>query len=135
MDLDEKATVRFETMSGKQGQMDWGFFEDHLVYEDGKWKKLYCFLMILGYSRMRYIEFVTDMSTNTLIRCHQNAFRYFGGYPEEMLYWPPRCKSLQGISTFSQMPKICVEAFPHCGKVPRNPSHSLTHFSTLIGCA
>lgn len=86
MDLDEKATVRFETMPGKQGQMDWGFFEDHLVYEDGKWKKLYCFLMILGYPRMRYIEFVTDMSTNTLIRCHQNAFRYFGGYPEEILY-------------------------------------------------
>ena len=86
MDLDEKATVRFETMPGKQGQMDWGFFEEHLVYEDGKWKKLYCFLMILGYSRMRYIEFVTDMSTNTLIRCHQNAFRYFGGYPEEILY-------------------------------------------------
>ena len=54
MDLNEKATVRFETMPGKQGQMDWGFFEDHLVYEDGKWKKLYCFLMILGYSRMRY---------------------------------------------------------------------------------
>ncbi len=86
MDLDEKATVRFETMPGKQGQMDWGFFEDHTVYEDGKWKKLYCFLLVLGYSRMRYIEFVTDMSTNTLIRCHQNAFRYFGGYPEEILY-------------------------------------------------
>lgn len=84
--LDEKATVRFETMPGLQGQVDWAFFEDHLVYEDGKWKKLYCFLMILGYSRMRYIEFVTDMSTNTLIRCHQNAFRYFGGYPEEILY-------------------------------------------------
>ena len=86
MDLDEKATVRFETMPGKQGQMDWGFFEEHTVYEDGKWKKLYCFLLVLGYSRMRYIEFVTDMSTNTLIRCHQNAFRYFGGYPEESLY-------------------------------------------------
>ena len=86
MDLDEKATVRFETMPGKQGQMDWGFFEDHLVYEDGKWKKLYCFVMVLGYSRMRYMEFVTDMSTNTLIWCHQNAFRYFGGYPEEILY-------------------------------------------------
>lgn len=86
MDLNEKATVRFETMPGKQGQVDWAFFEDCLVYEDGKWKKLYCFLMVLGYSRMRYIEFVTDMSTNTLIRCHQNAFRYFGGYPEEILY-------------------------------------------------
>ena len=42
--------------------------------------------MILGYSRMRYIEFVTDMSTQTLIRCHLNAFEYFGGYPEEILY-------------------------------------------------
>ena len=86
MDLNEKATVRFETMPGKQRQMDWGFIEDHTVYENGKWKKLYCFLLVLGYSRMRYIEFVTDMSTNTLIRCHQNAFRYFGGYPEEILY-------------------------------------------------
>jgi len=84
--LDEKATVRFETMPGLQGQVDWAFFEDHLVLENGKQKKLYCFLMILGYSRMRYIEFVTDMSTNTLIRCHQNAFRYFHGYPEEILY-------------------------------------------------
>jgi transposase len=86
MDLDEKAVVRFETMPGLQGQMDWGFFEDHTVLEDGKLKKLYCFLLVLGYSRMRYIEFVTDMSTNTLIRCHANAFRYFGGYPEEILY-------------------------------------------------
>ena len=84
--LDEKATVRFETMPGLQAQVDWAFFEDHLVLEDGKMKKLYCFLMVLGYSRMRYIEFVTDMSTSTLIRCHQNAFRYFHGYPEEILY-------------------------------------------------
>ncbi len=85
MDLNEKATVRFETMPGKQGQMGRGFFEDHLAYEDGKWKKLHCFLMIPGYSRMRYIEFVTDMSANTPIQCHQNAFRHFGGYPEEIL--------------------------------------------------
>ncbi len=85
-DLDEKATVRFETMPGLQGQVDWAFFEDHLVIENGSPKKLYCFLMILGYSRIRYIEFVTDMSTNTLIRCHQNAFRYMGGYPQEILY-------------------------------------------------
>jgi len=84
--FDEKATVRFETMPGLQGQMDWAYFEDQSVHEDGKVKKLYCFLLILGYSRIRYIEFVTDMNTNTMIRCHANAFRYFGGYPEEILY-------------------------------------------------
>ena len=86
MDLDEKATVRFETMPGLQGQMDWAHFEDYRLFENGKEQKLYCFLLILGYSRMRYIEFVTDMSTNTMIRCHTNAFRYLGGYPEEILY-------------------------------------------------
>lgn len=85
-DLNEKATVRFETMPGLQGQVDWGFFENYKALENGEYKKLYCFLMILGYSRMRYIEFVTDMSTTTLIKCHINAFRYFGGYPEEILY-------------------------------------------------
>ena len=83
---DEKATVRFETMPGLQGQVDWAYFEDHLVREEGRMKKLYRFLMVLGYSRMRYIEFVTDMNTSTLIRCHQNAFRYLGGYPQEILY-------------------------------------------------
>ncbi len=81
-ELNKKATVRFETMPGLQAQVDWAFFENYRAGD----KKLYCFLMILGYSRMRYIEFVTDMSTSTLIRCHQNAFRYFGGYPEEILY-------------------------------------------------
>lgn len=68
--LDEKATAQFETMLRQQGQVDWAFFENHLVLEDGKWKKLYCFLMKLRYSQMRHIEFVADMSTNTLIHCH-----------------------------------------------------------------
>lgn len=84
--LNERATVRFETMPGLQGQVDWAFFENYKVLENGHYKKLYCFLMVLGYSRARYIEFVTDMSTDTLIRCHINAFRYFGGYPQEVLY-------------------------------------------------
>ena len=86
-DYDKEATIRFETMPGLQGQVDWGFFENyHVIDEYGTEKKLYCFLMILGYSRMRYIEFVTDMTTETLINCHLNAFKYFGGYPHEILY-------------------------------------------------
>lgn len=83
--LNTKATARFETLPGKQGQVDWGHFGS-FVDIDGKERKLYCFFMILGYSRMRYIEFVTDMSTTTLIQCHLNAFEYFGGYPDEILY-------------------------------------------------
>ena len=85
-ELNHQATVRFETIPGLQGQVDWAHFEQYKVFEEGQYKKLYCFLMILGYSRTRYIEFVTDMTTETLLRCHINAFRYFGGYPQEILY-------------------------------------------------
>jgi transposase len=84
--LNEQATVRYETMPGLQAQVDWAHFEDYRINDGGEERKLYCFLMILGYSRMRYIEFVTDMSTDTLIRCHVNAFRYLDGYPDEVLY-------------------------------------------------
>ena len=80
-DLNEKATVRFETMPGLQGQVDWGFFENYKVFENGEHKKLYCFLMVLGYSRMRYIEFVTDMSTTTLIKCHIMLFSTLNDAP------------------------------------------------------
>ena len=74
-------------MPGEQAQVDWGFFENYKVVDEyGIERKLYCFLMILGYSRMRYIEFVTDMTTETLIKCHLNAFNYFGGYTNEILY-------------------------------------------------
>lgn len=48
--LHEKATVRFETMPGQQAKVDWAFFEDHVVLEVGKLKKLYCFLTGNQYS-------------------------------------------------------------------------------------
>ncbi|AAM04476.1 transposase [Methanosarcina acetivorans C2A] len=42
--------------------------------------------MILGYSRMRYVEFTLSIDTPTLIQCHLNAFEYFGGFTQEILY-------------------------------------------------
>lgn len=42
--LAEKATVRFETMLGLQAQVDWGFFENYKVFQNGAYKKPYCFL-------------------------------------------------------------------------------------------
>lgn len=84
--LNAKATVRFETTPGLQSQVDWAHFPNYIIIEYGKEKKVYCFLMILGYSRMRYIEFVTNMTTKTLLSCHNNAFRYYGGYTDEILY-------------------------------------------------
>lgn len=81
----EKLTVRFETLPGKQSQVDWGYcggFTD----VDGAEKKLYAFVMILSYSRAVYVEFTTSMKREWLLRCHINAFEYFGGVSETILY-------------------------------------------------
>jgi transposase len=76
------AVFRYETKPGVQAQVDWG--EMGTVEIDGKTKKLFCFNMILGYSRMRYVEFTLSIDTQTLIQCHLNAFEYFGGFTQEI---------------------------------------------------
>jgi len=78
------AVLRYETKPGIQAQVDWG--EVGKVEIDGKIKKLFCFSMILGYSRMRYVEFTLSTDTSTLLQCHLSAFQYFGGCTQEILY-------------------------------------------------
>ncbi len=78
------AVLRYETKPGIQAQVDWG--EVGKVEVDGKIKKLFFFSMILGYSRMRYVEFTLSTDTSTLLQCHLNAFQYFGGCTQEILY-------------------------------------------------
>lgn len=78
------ATVRFETEPGQQAQVDWGSFGtiDHF----GRQRRLYAFVMTLGWSRAMYIEFTVSMDTTWWLRCHLHAFHYFGGVPREILH-------------------------------------------------
>ncbi len=78
------AVYRFETKPGIQSQVDWA--ECGRIEIDGMQRKLFCFTMILGYSRMRYVEFTLSIDVHNLIQCHLNAFRYFGGCTKEILY-------------------------------------------------
>jgi transposase len=80
-----KLTVRFETPPGKQAQADWAYcgrFPDAL----GRIVPVYVFVMVLGFSRMLYAEFTSSMKLHWLIRCHLNAFDFFGGFTREVLY-------------------------------------------------
>jgi len=81
---DAPTVYRYETKPGVQAQVDWA--ECGKIEIDGKTRKLYCFTMILGFSRMRFAEFTLQIDVFTLIQCHLNAFSYFGGYPQEILY-------------------------------------------------
>ena len=42
--------------------------------------------MVLGFSRQLFVHFTTSMRMPELIRCHQLAFEYFGGWTQTILY-------------------------------------------------
>src|SRR5215204_4262144 len=80
-----KMTVRFETPPGEQAQADWASC-GHETDETGRRRAVYAFVMVLSYSRMLYVEFTHSMVLTELIRCHQRAFSFFGGWPRSILY-------------------------------------------------
>ena len=74
------AVRRYETAAGKQAQMDWGIC--HYTDVKGKAHKVPVFVMVLGHSRTKYVEFTSRCDLASLERCMVNAFTYFGGIPE-----------------------------------------------------
>ncbi len=78
------ATVRYETAPGEQAQVDWGHFG--LIEHQGCQRKLYAFVMTLGWSRASYLEFTVATDEAWWLRCHLHAFVYFGGIPKTVLH-------------------------------------------------
>ena len=113
------AVLRYETKPGVQAQVDWG--ELGTVEVEGKIKKLFCFSMILGYSRMRYVEFTLSTDTITLIQCHLNAFQYFGGCTQEILYDNMKQVVIKRAlkSLDSEWNSMFEDFFKHYGFIPR----------------
>ncbi len=78
------AVRRFETGPGQQAQFDWG--ELGRLEHGGETRKLYCFVMTLGYSRAMFADVATHQRLETLLRLHEQAFCALGGVCEEILY-------------------------------------------------
>lgn len=78
-------TVRFETIKGYQSQVDW---KEKLKLHDvnGNEYIVSIFLIVLGYSRYKYIELTFNQTQESLFKCLRNAFEYFGGVTEEILF-------------------------------------------------
>jgi Integrase core domain len=70
---------------GKQLQVDWG----ETIQKDihGKEIRLYFIAFVLAHSRQKYMWwFNRPFTTKDTIRCHELAFQYYGGVPEEIVY-------------------------------------------------
>ena len=71
--------VRFETSPGHQAQVD--FAECRFP-----WGKRFALLVVLGYSRLLWVQFYSRQTMATVMHGLEAAFAYFGGVPRELLF-------------------------------------------------
>jgi len=76
--------IRFETLPGAQGQMDWSTYTIEFT-QDGR-RRVELFSYILGYSRRQYICFTERQDFETTVRQHVVAFEHLGGAASICLY-------------------------------------------------
>ena len=75
----EEPVVRFETPPDHQGQVD---FADFRL----PWGKRYTFLVVLGFSRVLWLQFFTRQTMLHVFEGLEAAFTFFGGVPRELLF-------------------------------------------------
>lgn len=137
----KKYTVRYETLPGEQMQVDWK--EIGTVILHGEKVKMYMFVAILGYSRMKYAEFTFSQDQEHVFQCLINSFKYFGGVPKTVLFDNMRTVTdgrEQGIVKWNQRfaafamyydftPKACKPYRAQTkGKVERAIQYITNHF-------
>ena len=75
---DPQLVHRIEVQPGEEMQVDFGS-GPCLVESDGRRRKTWIFRVVLSYSRKAYSQAVLNQTTETFLRCLENAFRHFGG--------------------------------------------------------
>lgn len=70
---------------GEQAQVDFG--EKKLRTSTGIWVKVYFFIMLLCYSRQKFVVFRdTPFTSQSAVDAHEKAFEFFKGIPKEIVY-------------------------------------------------
>lgn len=113
---DRTAYIRFETLPGRQAQVDFGDFV--VDNPDGTTTIVPCFIMLLGYSRHKYVEFVERCTMPVFLECHQNAFGFFGGVPAEILYDNLKNVVIKRLAGAVEWNKTFAEFCAHYGFKP-----------------
>lgn len=85
--ISKKATVRHESPPGDQAQFDWTEYE---VMVGGRYRKVYCFSMILAASRKKAVCFSLKVDADAIYEAVQELFGALGGVTLELLIDNPR---------------------------------------------
>jgi transposase len=76
---------RIEVEAGQEMQIDYGQGA-RCMDHTGSYRKTYIFRLVLSHSRKGYTEAVTRLTTESLIRSLENAFRALGGVPKIVVF-------------------------------------------------
>jgi len=96
-----EAFLRIETLPGEYAQVDWAHCGT--VQIGSAARVLSCFVMVLSYSRMLYLEFRLSQCLQDFIQCHINAFQFFGGVSKSILYDNVKTVVLSRLGSTIQM--------------------------------
>ena len=80
-----KVSMRFETSPGFQAQVDWKE-KFKLSNRNGEIIEFNVFIVVLGYSRMKYLMITKDRTQTTVFKGLLESFKYFNGVPKELLF-------------------------------------------------
>jgi len=76
--------LHIQLTPAEEAQVDWAYAGG--VGEGKSSQKMYCFLMVLSFSGMLYLEFFPSQSLETFMAAHVHAFHFFGGCPKRIRY-------------------------------------------------
>ncbi|MBE0461698.1 MAG: IS21 family transposase [Candidatus Aminicenantes bacterium] len=75
-----KAFLPIRVLPAEEAQCDWAYAGRISS------QKVYCFLMVLSFSGMLYLEFFPSQCFENFLIGHVHAFHYFGGVPKRIRY-------------------------------------------------
>ena len=115
-----EATIRFETSPGIQAQVDWKeSMRFRTKYDETI--KFNIFLLILGFSRTRFLMVTESRDLKQVEFCLACAFHYIGGVPHEILF--DNMRSIIDKSRTQYSEPVFNEEFKNfaeeCGFVPK----------------
>ena len=116
-----KPVIRFETQPGQQMQVDFTTIRRNNT-------TLKAFVATLGYSRATFVKFYDHERTDAWIDGLENAFQFFAGVPQEILF--DNAKTIMIERDAYQEGQ--QNGIPNCSTAPRNTAFVLAYVSPTV---
>jgi transposase len=127
----QDVVLRVQTAPGDVAQVDFGYVGKLFCPDTGRVRKAYAFVLVLGHSRLMYVDLVFDQTLDTWLDQHQRAFRYFDAVPQTLVPDNLKAAVMRCYFGFDEKPELnrsYRELARHYGfRVDPTPPYSPQH--------